>query len=207
MKISEADLTREVRAAQATWGVLIRAAELQHPTVPVGLLYAVGSRETNLSPLYTHGSTGDHGHGHGLWQLDDRSHSIPDRFDTNVTAQAGTAAGMLAGLNVALHDWVHSLAAYNAGLGAVLAAIAAGKNPDTRTTGGDYGADTWARFTFIRDHLLPKPPQPAEYCTVRSGDTLTSIARRYRTTVTAVVKLNRGIDANLIHPGQRIRVH
>ena len=41
--------------------------------------------------------------------------------------------------------------------------------------------------------------------TVRSGDTLGAIARRYRTSVNAIKSLN-GLRSNLIRPGQVLRV-
>ncbi len=55
----------------------------------------------------------------------------------------------------------------------------------------------------------PTPPPAADtqpvYHTVVKGDTLYSIARRYRTTVEAIKRLN-GLDSNLIKPGQRLLV-
>lgn len=44
------------------------------------------------------------------------------------------------------------------------------------------------------------------YYTVKSGDTLSSIARKYNTTVTRLKQLNPNINPDLIYPGQRIRV-
>lgn len=45
-----------------------------------------------------------------------------------------------------------------------------------------------------------------EYYTVKKGDTLTSIARRYGTTWQKLKELNGIKNANLIYPGQKIRV-
>jgi hypothetical protein len=45
--------------------------------------------------------------------------------------------------------WQAAIAAYNAGEGAVLMSIAAGKNPDVTTTGGDYFADVSRRATAV----------------------------------------------------------
>ena len=42
--------------------------------------------------------------------------------------------------------------------------------------------------------------------TVRSGDTLSSIARRYNTTVTRLVSWNKLSNVNLILVGQRLKV-
>ncbi len=51
------------------------------------------------------------------------------------------------------------------------------------------------------------PPSPGETTTyvVRSGDTLITIARRFRTTVNAIVSLNRILNPDLIHVGQRLQ--
>jgi hypothetical protein len=61
------------------------------------LLFAVGSREANLT-----NEAGDFGHGHGVWQLDDRFHTLPggglEQFDADVALQCATAAGMLHGM-------------------------------------------------------------------------------------------------------------
>ena len=46
----------------------------------------------------------------------------------------------------------------------------------------------------------------AQYYIVRSGDTLSEIAEKYDTTVRRLVELNNIQDANLIYPGQKIRV-
>src|SRR5271166_6321874 len=78
------------------------------------LLFAVGSRETNLT-----NEVGDFGHGHGVWQLDDRSHTPPGgfaNFDADVPLQCTTAAVMLHGLLTATGGQVEEAAAiYNSG--------------------------------------------------------------------------------------------
>ena len=45
-----------------------------------------------------------------------------------------------------------------------------------------------------------------EYCIVQSGDNLTKIANRYGTTVNQLVSWNNIANANLIYPGQKLRV-
>lgn len=54
----------------------------------------------------------------------------------------------------------------------------------------------------------PPPPAPTvTYYVVRAGDTLYAIARRFATTISAILRLNPQIaDPNLIYPNQRIRV-
>ena len=46
-----------------------------------------------------------------------------------------------------------------------------------------------------------------KYHTVKKSDTLSSISKSYKTTVTAIKKLNPGVkDPNTIKVGQKIRV-
>lgn len=112
--------------------------------LPVHLLLAVGSRETNLT-----NEVGDGGHGHGVWQLDDRSHTIPPGFDANVAQQAQVAAVMLR----------HRIAAY--GLDGGLDAYNSGRPVDSATTGGDYGPDVMGRLEYLQQALgAPTPSAP-----------------------------------------------
>ncbi len=53
----------------------------------------------------------------------------------------------------------------------------------------------------------PKPAEPTkEYYTVKKGDNLTKIAKKYKTTVAQLVKWNGIKDANKIYAGQKLRV-
>ena len=45
----------------------------------------------------------------------------------------------------------------------------------------------------------------AQYCIVRSGDTLSGLARRYGTSVSKLCKLNRISSTSIIRIGQRLR--
>jgi murein DD-endopeptidase MepM/ murein hydrolase activator NlpD len=47
---------------------------------------------------------------------------------------------------------------------------------------------------------------PARYYKVKSGDTLSKIAKNNRTTVDKLQKLNKLSSASILRPGQRIRV-
>ncbi|MCX7973317.1 MAG: transglycosylase SLT domain-containing protein [Candidatus Aminicenantes bacterium] len=49
------------------------------------------------------------------------------------------------------------------------------------------------------------PPEPVIHI-VKPGETLSSIARRYRTSVEALIRLNNLKNPRLIHPGQRIKI-
>ena len=103
--------------------------------LPRGLLLAVGSRETNLT-----NEIGDNGHGHGVWQLDDRSHIISSTFDDDVSLQAHVAGIMLSAA-LAQYGWIVDRAAcvYNSG-----------QPLDQYTTGGDYGLDVFDRMVYIQ---------------------------------------------------------
>lgn len=45
-----------------------------------------------------------------------------------------------------------------------------------------------------------------KYHTVKKGETLTSIAKKYKTTISKLVKLNKLKNPNLIIPGQKLRI-
>jgi N-acetylmuramoyl-L-alanine amidase len=55
----------------------------------------------------------------------------------------------------------------------------------------------------------PKPATPKEeyvYYTVKSGDSLSSIASKNRVTVDSILKLNKGLTPNKIQIGQKIKI-
>jgi peptidoglycan hydrolase-like protein with peptidoglycan-binding domain len=137
MEITGAELASQYQQASLTWP-FIRQAELAHG-LPRMLLFAVGSRETNLT-----NEVGDGGHGHGVWQLDDRSHTPPNgswpAFNANVTLQCTTAAAMLHGLLASTGGNVEEAAAiYNSG-----------QPGEPGTTHGDYGTDVLERMQFLQ---------------------------------------------------------
>lgn len=180
--------------------------------LPQFLLYAVASRETNMT-----NEVGDGGHGHGMFQLDDRWHKIPDGFDSDVNLQAKTAANMLQGLiNVFPGDLKAAVSSYNTGVNNARAGIHDTGNSDAYTAGGDYGGDVLGRMQYLqntqRQVVNPPPPpttipQSARYYTVVSGDTLSSIASRFHTTWPVLYRANRsvvGSNPNVIIPGERL---
>ena len=147
--ITDDQLADQYRRAVAEWP-WIGAVERAHRLPPM-LLFALGSRETNLRNV-----TGDGGHGHGIWQRDDRSWTIPRSvawYLEHPRQQAEDAAALLVSLRSQLHDpgWGLAVAAYNAGAAAVRGALGRGVRPDHVTTGGDYSADVERRrLAFIR---------------------------------------------------------
>jgi hypothetical protein len=135
MNISGSDLLNEWARASKQWQVIAQVNALYG--LPPYLLHAVGSRETNLT-----NEVGDGGHGHGIFQLDDRSHTIPAGFDDDVNAQTEMAAAMLTALFLKYRDWISALNAYNSG------------SPNSaNTTGGDYGPDVMGRQQFLLQQL------------------------------------------------------
>lgn len=131
MNISSADLLNEMTRASKQWVAIGEVNELYG--FPPYLLHAVGSRETNLT-----NEIGDGGHGHGVFQLDDRYHQIPAGFDGDVGMQAAVAGSMLHVLFQEYGDWVSACNAYNSG------------SPySANTAGGDYGPDVMQRQAFL----------------------------------------------------------
>src|SRR5689334_11665775 len=134
--ITESELAAQYQRANSLWP-FIHQTELARG-LPRMLLFAVGSRETNLT-----NEVGDGGHGHGVWQLDNRSHNPPGgfaAFDHNVPLQCAIAAGMLQALLAIRHGNVQEAAAmYNSG-----------RPDDAHTTGKDYGTDVVQRMGFLQ---------------------------------------------------------
>ena len=138
MECTESELTAEFQRASSKWP-FIHQTELAHG-LPKMLLFAVGSRETNLT-----NEVGDVGHGHGVWQLDDRSHNPPGgfaNFDRNVPLQCATAAAMLhADLAITGGNVEQAAAIYNSG-----------QPGEAGTTHQNYGIDVRERMQFLQQH-------------------------------------------------------
>jgi len=136
MEITESELTAQYQRANSAWP-FIHQTELARG-LPKMLLFAIGSRETNLT-----NEVGDFGHGHGVWQLDDRSHTPPGgfaQFDVNVPLQCAIAAGMLQGMLASTGGNVQQAAAiYNSG-----------QPGELGTTHHDYGIDVQQRMQFLQ---------------------------------------------------------
>jgi peptidoglycan hydrolase-like protein with peptidoglycan-binding domain len=137
MEITESELTAQYQQATSTWP-FISQTELAHG-LPRMLLFAIGSRETNLT-----NEVGDFGHGHGVWQLDDRFHTPPGgswpQFDADVAVQCAIAATMLLGMLTVTGGNVENAAAiYNSG-----------QPGEAGTTHGDYGIDVLERMQFLQ---------------------------------------------------------
>jgi hypothetical protein len=136
MQITEPELSAQYQRASSQWP-FIHQTEIARG-LPRMLLFAVGSRETNLT-----NEVGDSGHGHGVWQLDDRSHTPPGgfaQFDANVPLQCSIAADMLHDLlTIEAGNVERAANRYNSG------------QPETiHTTHGNYGPDVVERMQTLR---------------------------------------------------------
>lgn len=158
MRISPADLQAQFVRATRDWPFITDLND-QHGFPPC-LLHAVGSRETNLRNV-----VGDGGHGHGVFQLDDRWHQIPPGFDGDVRTQTDTAARMLATLYQQWGDWTKALNCYNSG------------QPNTSgTANGDYGPDVLERRSCLAG-ATPPDPGPGLIPYMNYGDRSDEVAR------------------------------
>lgn len=146
MNITGPELLAQVDAFFKRHPHLCDVAEVKYK-LPHHLLYALGSRETNLSEFYEQ-HAGDGGHGRGTWQLDDRSHQIPNPFPMDMQADLA-AAHIRSDLDFFKGDLKAALSAYNGGRGGAHKGLTEG-NSDKYTTGHDYGQDTLDRLHFIQ---------------------------------------------------------
>lgn len=143
MRISPQDLLSEYRRAKSAWPFITSVNDAHG--LPTCLLYALGSRETNLRNI-----SGDGGHGHGVFQLDDRWHPISPGFDQDVQSQTEKAAQMIKEFFSRTGDWTKACNCYNSG------------SADTsHTTDGDYGPDVMARQFYLATLEDPSTSTPA----------------------------------------------
>lgn len=147
------------------------------------LLAAVMLRETwagwapGYEPPGDHNGKGDHGHGRGLFQIDDRGpfkHLIPaPGVDWPVETQAYAACEVLEDAELKLRAHFPSLpaaaleeamlCAYNAGVDRVGRQIQQGLDPNLVTTGRDYGRNVLARRAALRAKAPDRfPSYPTE---------------------------------------------
>jgi peptidoglycan hydrolase-like protein with peptidoglycan-binding domain len=116
---------------------------------PPALLAAIASRESRGGSALDSGGFGDHGHGFGLMQVDDRT-AAPKGGPysrEHIDHGASILKGKLDEVSRAHPDWTPEMklkgavSAYNAGAGNVRTQ----NGMDTGTTGNDYSNDVWAR--------------------------------------------------------------
>ncbi len=158
-------LTTELRSAESSGLAAICARTERAAGLPECLLLAVASRETGCRDV-----VGDHGHGRGYFQIDDRYHrgwlarhgaAAPGLTPPPTEAAAYAAAivesnlayGRLHGVRAA-QLMRFALSAYNAGPFGALRGYGAGDS-DLETTGRDYGADVLERMVWFRRARRP----------------------------------------------------
>lgn len=201
-------LLKRTADARVVWPFIERV-EIEH-RLPQFILYAVGFRETGLRNV-----VGDHGHGYGVWQRDNRSWNVGVDYLHDVLKQCEDAASLLVVNYQALHTWNGALAAYNCGVGGVRRARAHGLPDDAYTTSGNYGVAVLGYRASLENHFAPQPsphpaplphpqPHPHTAYVVKPGDTLTSIAKHYHMTVKALAAFNHIANADIIRVGQHI---
>lgn len=84
----------------------------------------------------------------------------------------------------------------------------------TECPGPYLGGSAWAKYVTaaqthydnISDFRAVPKPSPVRHYTVRAGDTLIAIARKFGTTVARLARLNRISDPNKIRAGQDLRI-
>lgn len=135
--------------------------------IPLVLLLAVASRESNMGLGLDANWTGDHGYGIGIMQIDKRYHPGFTETHPNNDHQANINYGaqFLADLiNVFNGEFRSAIAAYNAGETRVRNALRARLDPDQVTTGGDYSRDVLHRMEVIQSVMgLTKASSVAVY--------------------------------------------
>jgi hypothetical protein len=105
MKISPKDLTAGYECAKTTWPFITEVNDAHG--MPKRLLYAVGSRKTNLRNV-----VGDGSHGHGVFHsMTAHTKSSPD----STTTSGPRAAQMLKAAFRRFGDWVKDCNYYNSG--------------------------------------------------------------------------------------------
>ncbi|MBZ0273129.1 transglycosylase SLT domain-containing protein [bacterium] len=86
--------------------------------------------------------------------------------------------------------------------------IPAGTAPVLQLAMEKHAAEVRVTEQQIKLAKAKKSKAQASYVTyrVRKGDTLSGIARKYRTTVTSIKRLNRGVKGHIIRPGAKLKI-
>jgi hypothetical protein len=192
--ITAQQLKAQVDAARQSGLASTCATAEQARGLPVGLLLAIASRETNCID-----QLGDGGHRRGVFQIDDRAHA--DWIAANVgagglpplPAAADYAGSILAsGLKAAkrlklVNDAAlrFAAAAYNAGEGGATRSLNRFGDPDRGTPHRNYGDDVVTRLHLIQVWLEGTPkPHPATVLPLllpgARGRDVTEMKRRLR---------------------------
>lgn len=142
--------------------IILRVAKEQG--VDPMIIVALGQHESRWGQALDNDGKGDNGHGHGIMQIDDRSHlawldshNWRDPY-TNVTygAQVFKQAYSYMGQKGLTGDkqLEAAIAAYNAGPGTVWGAIAKGLPPDAVTYTKHYANDVLRRISIYAQSFI-----------------------------------------------------
>jgi len=173
----------DLEGARRNGLVAVCIAAEQGARLSRGLLLAVASRESGCRNI-----VGDHGHGRGVFQIDDRFHgdwlrrqgALAPGAVPSAAAGARYAAGLLrANLDegarrglVGRRRLKFALSAYNAGVGGAWIGLSERGDSDAETTGVDYGADVMRRLERVRVWLRRRErPGPDARPVLRVGST------------------------------------
>lgn len=146
------------RAKAQGWIPFFVAAATEFGFLPEELM-AIGSRETNLTNIRGDFRGGQY-HGFGIMQVDIGTDpgfaSRGDWKDVSKAIRRGTeilASKREELKKMGLFSNVNMYCAYNCGSGNVKKAVAQGKDPNSRTTGKDYGSDVAKRVAVFQEFL------------------------------------------------------
>src|SRR5215471_8403512 len=149
---TEADLRSQCESAKANGWLPYFDEAAQQYEFPVELLLAIASHETNMRNIKGDFRNGVY-HGYGIMQVDIGTDPefcrnwTPEKVKESIDRGTQILVGKrsyLAGHHIT--DLKAIAAAYNTGEGNVARSVAAGRDPDSTTTGGDYGRDVLARM-------------------------------------------------------------
>jgi membrane-bound lytic murein transglycosylase D len=122
------------------------------------------------------------------------------------------AANLLSSNYETLGNWPLAIMAYNHGTDGTATArdqcgdeisniIQCYKGPSFGYASMNFYAEFMAASELLREHLSVTAPKDERYI-VKSGDTLTLISRKFGTTLSKLVSLNRLSDPHMLSPGQ-----
>lgn len=162
---SNARLLKQLKVVRENYLPFIEKAAAQ-ANVPPSIICGVGSRETEwgLSPALDvpgPGGKGDHGHGRGLMQIDDRSHEFartgkwqdPEANILYAAKVLTQSANYISKKFPSLKGEAllrATLAGYNCGPGNVAKALSKGLDVDYYTAGRNYSRDTVDRAGWFQ---------------------------------------------------------
>jgi len=157
------------------WLPLVNAAAKKYRLDPA-LIFAVMERESGGKNQY-----GDGNHGRGLMQIDDRTWGAwLAKHDGGMDPASNIMKGaeiLRDCLNSFPHDLKAAIAAYNAGSGRVSQAVRAGHDPDSVTTGHNYGADVLRRMKRFEGAGGGPPKPPPSTTTVHLANVIAAAKR------------------------------